>query len=67
MAEYRSIHVFTATPTAVGEYVAASAQVRSSPVTSATGTPYSAASIAFIRPSEAVSPLIRTEVIEFGR
>ncbi len=66
-AEYLDTQSFTAHVCACGAYVAASSQVTSSPVTRTTGTPYSAATSAFSRPSLACSPFTRTPVIELGR
>jgi hypothetical protein len=67
IAAYRLTHRLTATRSASGAYCAASAQARSSPVTTSTGTPCSTASAAFSPPSPAGSPSSRTPVTEFSR
>lgn len=66
-AAYRETWSLTATLCAAGAYPSASAQVRSSPVTRTTGTPYSATTCALSRPSLALVPFSQTPVMELAR
>ncbi|MGX1273285.1 hypothetical protein RKD18_006479 [Streptomyces phaeoluteigriseus] len=66
-AAYRDTWSLTATFSASGAYPRASSQATSSPVTSTTGTPYSATTRALSSPSLARTSFSHTPVMELAR